>query len=214
MDGTLPPPRRTRKPRGQGPSRRGEILAAARRLFTDEGIARTTMRRIAADVGLSPTALYVYFADKETILKAIAEELFDDLLARLARSQDPKAAPLASFRAALEAYVAFGTAHPEEYRLIFAQPPPDIPDEKPAKEDIQSALRAFEVLEQSIVALQASGEFAAGDTTLIAETVWAACHGLTMLLLDGCDKVESPPERLTTAMIGLVINGLKNPISK
>lgn len=67
---------RTRKPRGQGASRRGEILDAAKRLFTEEGYAQATMRRIAAEVGVSPTALYLHFADKEAILRAIAEDFF------------------------------------------------------------------------------------------------------------------------------------------
>ncbi len=72
---------RTRKPRGQGASRRGEILASAKRLFLQDGIQHATMRRIAADVGVSSTALYVYFPDKTAILDAIAEGMFEALLA-------------------------------------------------------------------------------------------------------------------------------------
>src|SRR5271166_4928450 len=52
------PVTRARKPRGQGATRRGEILAAAKSLFLEEGFERTTMRRIAAVVGISSTALY------------------------------------------------------------------------------------------------------------------------------------------------------------
>ena len=72
---------RTRKPRGQGASRRGEILASAKRLFLQDGIQHATIRRIAADVGVSSTALYVYFPDKTAILDAIAEGMFEALLA-------------------------------------------------------------------------------------------------------------------------------------
>ena len=77
---------RTRKPRGQGASRRAEILAAAKALFVADGVEHVTMRRIAAAVGVSATALYVYFPDKDAILRAIAAESFIALIAAHERS--------------------------------------------------------------------------------------------------------------------------------
>jgi AcrR family transcriptional regulator len=57
---------------GQAATWREEILPAAKRLFMEEGFERMTMRRIAAVVGTSSTALYVYFTNKGAILRAIA----------------------------------------------------------------------------------------------------------------------------------------------
>ena len=59
---------RIRKPRGQGASRRGEILSAAKHLFAEEGVAHVTMRRIGAAVGVSPTPHYNHLADKDAVL--------------------------------------------------------------------------------------------------------------------------------------------------
>jgi AcrR family transcriptional regulator len=52
--------------------RRDEILAAAMRCFAREGFHRTTMQHIVAESGLSPGALYRYFAAKEELIAAIA----------------------------------------------------------------------------------------------------------------------------------------------
>jgi TetR/AcrR family transcriptional regulator, transcriptional repressor of aconitase len=52
--------------------RREEILAAALRCFAREGFHRTTMQDIVAESGLSPGALYRYFAAKEDLIAAIA----------------------------------------------------------------------------------------------------------------------------------------------
>ena len=52
--------------------RRDEILAAALRSFAREGFHRTTMQDIVAESGLSPGALYRYFAAKEDLIAAIA----------------------------------------------------------------------------------------------------------------------------------------------
>ena len=93
-----------RKPRGQGAARREEILAAAKRLFVEKGYEQATMRRIAAEVGVSAAALYGYFPDKDAMLRAIAEEAFGELLARLEESQRGDAPPLDRFKAGLRAY--------------------------------------------------------------------------------------------------------------
>ena len=49
-----------RKARGSGHERREEILRAARELFLEHGVEGVSTRQIAARVGISQTALYVY----------------------------------------------------------------------------------------------------------------------------------------------------------
>ena len=61
------------------------------------------MRRIASAVGVSATALYVYFPDKDAILQAIAEAMFTELLAVHRVSQQIGGTPLTRFRAGLHA---------------------------------------------------------------------------------------------------------------
>jgi TetR/AcrR family transcriptional regulator, tetracycline repressor protein len=56
---------------------REAVLAAARRVADEEGLERLTMRRLAAELGVMPNALYTYFPHKEALLDA----LLDDLLA-------------------------------------------------------------------------------------------------------------------------------------
>ena len=48
-----PPVRASRKPKGEGHARRGEILAAAERIFVERGYEGATIRKIAEEVGLS-----------------------------------------------------------------------------------------------------------------------------------------------------------------
>jgi len=78
-----PHPLRGRKRKGEGLQRRAEILDAAKQLFVEEGYAATTIRRIAAKLGVSSTALYVYFPDKDAILVEICDVTFAGLIAEL-----------------------------------------------------------------------------------------------------------------------------------
>ena len=72
-----------RKKRGSGCERPAEILKAARELFLENGVANVTTRQIAARVGISQTALYVYFANKEQMLERLEEETWCALTATL-----------------------------------------------------------------------------------------------------------------------------------
>ena len=57
-------PRSARKAKGDGHLRRAEILEAAERIFIAEGYEGATIRKIADEVGVSSTALYMHFQDK------------------------------------------------------------------------------------------------------------------------------------------------------
>ncbi len=203
MSDLEPPPLRTRKPRGQGASRRGEILAAASRLFLEEGVVHATMRRIAAEVGVSPTALYVYFPDKSAILQAIAEATFETLLLALEASQQAQSDPIARFRAGLCAYVAFGRAHPDSYRLTFLQRPP----EKRDCDEIAAADHSFAILQRGVEGLIAAGLFRPVDPVCAAEAIWACLHGVTTLLIDQAAHIDSDHDALVAQVIGTVIAG-------
>ena len=199
----------TRKPRGQGATRRGEVLAAAKRLFLEEGYEHATMRRIAAEIGVSAAALYGYFPDKEAILRAIAEATFSELLLRLEESQRGEASALDRFKAGLRAYIGFGLAHPDEYRLTFLAKM--ISSERRADacaSEIEDADRSFAILERGVAELMAAGVFAPGNTLAAAEAAWACLHGTTALLLDQPEHVQTAPDRLVDMVVGIVLRGL------
>src|SRR6201990_3081852 len=72
--------RSARKPKGDGHLRRAEILEAAERIFVAEGYEGATIRKIADEVGVSSTALYMHFRDKDEILLEICSGAMGRLL--------------------------------------------------------------------------------------------------------------------------------------
>jgi len=202
----IPVAARTRKPRGQGETRRGEILAAATRIFLEEGVGHATMRRIAAVVGVSPTALYVYFPDKNAILMAIAGAWFADLLTALEASQSGHDCVEAAFRAGLRTYIDFGVARPDAYRLTFAARPALRGEVQPCDE-IPEADLSFAVLHRGVEDMMAAGRFRPGDAVTIAETIWAVLHGLTVVLLDHQWHLATGADAMITTTIDMIIRG-------
>ncbi len=64
-------------------SRREHILRAARRCFLRDGFHATSMQDLFAEAGLSSGAVYRYFASKDDLIAAIAEENMQDVVAMI-----------------------------------------------------------------------------------------------------------------------------------
>jgi AcrR family transcriptional regulator len=56
---------------------RADILAAARRRFGADGFERTTLRAVAADVGVDPALVIRYFGSKQELFAAAADFTLD-----------------------------------------------------------------------------------------------------------------------------------------
>src|SRR5580658_8734657 len=108
-----------RKARGSGHERREEILRAARELFLEHGVEGVSTRQIAARVGISQTALYVYFKSKEEMLDRLVDAALRKLGVALDAVNVSWADPVDFLRANLREYIRFGLSHPDEYRLVF-----------------------------------------------------------------------------------------------
>jgi AcrR family transcriptional regulator len=68
------------------------ITAAATYLLTEHGAAGVSMRKVAAAVGITPMAIYQYFPDRETLLNAIADAAFVELVRRWESAERPSQA--------------------------------------------------------------------------------------------------------------------------
>jgi TetR/AcrR family transcriptional regulator, transcriptional repressor of aconitase len=61
-------------------ARRDQILSAARRCFLRDGFHATSMQDLFTEAGLSSGAVYRYFASKDDVITAIAEENMRDVV--------------------------------------------------------------------------------------------------------------------------------------
>src|SRR4051812_5067981 len=108
-----------RQERDREAVRRG-ILDAARELFVAEGFQNVSIRKIAERIEYSPAAIYGYFASKDDIFFALAEEGFRLLFTygESLRPLDP-ADPADKLRAMFWRYYEFSKEYPEYFALMF-----------------------------------------------------------------------------------------------
>ncbi|KZX66387.1 TetR family transcriptional regulator [Alcanivorax sp. HI0033] len=84
-------------------SPRGRLLSAAAHLFRDKGFDRTTVRDIAASVGIQSGSIFHHFKSKEDILYAVMEEVINFNTDRLRRAMAAESRPEAQLRALVRA---------------------------------------------------------------------------------------------------------------
>jgi AcrR family transcriptional regulator len=97
------------------------ILDAARALFVAEGYQNVSIRKIAEKIEYSQAAIYSYFASKDDIFLALAEEGFHILFESGActRDGDVQADPIDCIRSAFLNIYHFSKMHPEYHALMF-----------------------------------------------------------------------------------------------
>ncbi len=201
------PQKSARKAKGDGHLRRAEILAAAERIFLAEGYEGATIRKIADEVGVSSTALYMHFKDKDEILLEICTGAIEQLLSINSEISAEPIDSVARVRRMLEAYIHFGLSHPNAYRLVFCSSPLANSIQKQEATNMLGA-DCFERFVGVVREIAAEGRLRSGDARTAAQTLWAACHGLTAMIITKPSFEWAPPEAFTKVMMDSLLYGM------
>lgn len=196
-----------RKAKGDGHLRRAEILDAAERIFIAEGYEGATIRRIADEVGVSSTALYMHFPDKGCILHEICEGTFRQLLARNAEVAAKPLDPVTRTRMMLDAYMRWGFEHPNAYQLVYCQRSPVSTGPLPeATADLSR--QCYEIFAGVVREVAAEGRLRTGDGDSAAQAIWMACHGVVALYTARPNFDWSKREELMRLTLDGMLHGL------
>jgi len=155
---------------------RRELLRIARQELAQHGVRALSISALSRLAKVSQAAPYRHFADLNGLLEALAAEGFEGLHDAVAKARGETAE--GRLARVTSAYVAFGEANRELYRLMFASRL--VPDAKSGSVLERAADRAFAQLRE-VVAAHRDSQLAQEEALL----VWAQLHGLVMLKADG-----------------------------
>ncbi len=157
---------------------RAALIAEGLRHLASGNAETLSLRAIARDVGVSPTAVYRHFPDKQALLSALAMEGGAQLACLQKQAQDAAGGGRAGFDATGRAYVRFALQNPALFRLITAQ------TRNVSPTDVDRDRTGLDLLRRNIAALAAPGA-SKQDQHIGLVRSWATVHGLAMLMLDG-----------------------------
>ena len=202
------PQRSARKPKGDGHMRRGEILEAAQRIFLAEGYQGATIRKIADEVGVSSTALYMHFPDKSCILLEICQGTIRQLLERNSEIADKPMDPASRVKLMLESYMRWGLDHPNAYELVFSNVRhiSAVMVDEATTADLGS--QCYEIFSGVVREIAAEGRLRTGTADSAAQALWASCHGVVALMINRPNFGWAPTDELIEVTLDGLMYGL------
>jgi len=192
---------------------RDKILDAARELFVTEGYEGVSMRRVAEKIEYSPTAIYVYFADKQELFHELCQQDYARL-ADVFQSSAMSSDPIERVKQIGRTYTEFGVRYPNHYRFMFMTPhPPHEPDEEDREVMGNPEVDAYAFLKWAVQRAIDAGRFREElqDAELISQTLWAAVHGVIALNIAKCSDpwVDwRPLQQRAEMMLDVTLRGL------
>lgn len=181
------------------------ILDAARHLLVSHGYEAISMRRIADQVGVTATSLYLHYDNKDALFQALVDEGMEMLFANLSASIENCNGEEERIEALCRAYIDFGLENPEYYDLMFVIKPKHM--ERFPVEKYRRARRNLDLLIEALVGDEFGREI--DMLRLRATIVWASLHG-TVSLINARRVDQSLPEpALIGEAVDFVVGGLR-----
>jgi AcrR family transcriptional regulator len=184
---------------------RQALLRSAKQLIAEAGIENLSLRRLAERAGVSRTAPYHHFSDKNDLLCAIAAAGFRRRHQTAAEEFDNSAkSMLEKFHDYMNGYVQFAVDCPEEYELMFGR---SIWKQQNSTEELRDvAYPCFQHQVDMVRCWQSCGVISGDNPLRSAQVIWGALHGIAKLFIDGIYTDTAQIEEVTYCAINMFIN--------
>lgn len=188
---------------------RESLIREALEILKSDGLEGLSLRKVAGAAGVSHTAAYRHFDDKNALLASVAEEGFR-LLYEFQRQVVADAGDdlTERFLNLGWLYVKFTIEHPQHARIMFGGAGLEF---KLYPALTMAAARTFRQLLEVVRRGQDQGIIAAGSSKHRALAAWSIVHGVSMLVLDGQIRLrgdEAETERTVKSVISFLFHGL------
>jgi AcrR family transcriptional regulator len=164
-------------------STRARLISEARDLYLEAGLARFSLREVARRSGVSATAVYRHFDNKEALLSEVCAagfRIFSSYLLQSLAARTPRERMTALSRQ----YLAFAVENPRDYRFIFMGAAEDFESLAPPPESTEGS-STFHFLVDRVRECMQARVLKKGDPETVATRIWAFVHGLVSLRLSG-----------------------------
>jgi len=164
------------------------LITAGLDILSEKGMEGLSLRKVARKVGVSHTAPYNHFSDKQGLLAAIStaghEHLHQLLLDTFEKSKIQSSDIIFDIA---WAYLQFGLANPAKFKLMFSGA---LEEERAHPDFVAIYQKTIALFEEIIVFCQSKGQLPEGRVASIAIKLWSLVHGFTYLMLENQFPIE------------------------
>lgn len=181
---------------------RERILVAAKSLFLEKGVEKTSIRNIADRIEYSPGIIYHYFRDKNEIFHALHQGGFLQLMEKMQVLASVRN-PMERLKAMGSIYINFAMENPDMYDLMFIKEAPLCHVFNTEHDNWKEGGGTFDYLRRTIVDCAESGHFKGHDLEALSYLIWSAVHGMVSLNIRKRCEVVLPERQHTIVKEGL-----------
>src|SRR5262245_41280881 len=191
---------------------REKILAAGRELLLKEGFDAFSMRKLAAMVNYTATAIYVHFPDKESLLAELVEQEFIRFRRAFDRTSNI-ADPIDRLRKMGITFVEFALQRPDAFKFLFMNTQIEAFPKMGLIEKGNPAVDCYAYLKGTVAEGLAAGRFRPEltDVDMLAQIFMSGTHGIVSLhIARGKDPWVKwkPVRQRAELMIDALVRGL------
>lgn len=164
-----------------------------------------SMRKIANEVDVSATSIYLHFKNKDELILALIETSIAKLANVLQQQLEDGDDPIRKLEKLADEFIHFALNHPQEYEIIYMVRPEEMP--KFPKEKFNQIRKIYELLADIIEEGQQRGVLHVQDPLLSAYTVWAQLHGVASVVISKRLDTRIPVETFVEQAVEHIIQG-------
>ncbi len=159
------------------------LIKAGVEILSKEGIDGLSLRKVAQRAGVSHSAPYSHFPDKQSLIAAISTEGFNQLYAELdaavlAYPKNPKK----QLQQGALAYLQFALNNIDTFKIMFSGV---LEKEKEYPAFVEISHKTFRRVVDVVKACQDAGFLRSTSSEMMAVAVWGQVHGIVSLALEG-----------------------------
>lgn len=158
-----------------------QIIDAARQVLLSEGYLNFSLRKIAREIDVSATSIYLHFENKDALIHTLMEKAIERLNNRLEACTANREDPIAKLDALAHEYTNFALENPREYQVIYLISSDEM--SRYPKEKFRKARKGYEIVTTVLREGREKGIIAEKKPRMAAYTFWAQLHGVMSVVL-------------------------------
>ncbi len=188
-----------------------EFVKTGLKILREQGIDALSLREIARRVGVTATAAYRHFNDKNHIINELIVEIYNLLAEVLKKSiNDISNDPYGGFGKLCWSYISFALKYPNYIKIIFREQ-----HDNSSHSILESSQEVAKIWLSLVIKNQKEGRFREDDPRKIHLAIWSIIQGIVILFvnkqLPGIQEDEGKLKNIINFLLDLLYNGIKNP---